>query len=137
MNAPDLPNHIATTKLQFRSTLFRRVVTSAVALSIACAALVAESRVTRFVVEDRQPYAGGESFGTSGPFERLTGTAYMEVDPHHPLNAVIVNLDNPRNWNTEVYAVAVICLILTTAATGARLYSRAFVTKKLHIEDCE
>ena len=98
MNVSDLPNHIAMRKLQFRSVLLRRVVTSAVALSIACAALVAESRVTRFVVDDRQPYADGASFGTSGPFERLTGTAYMEVDPHHPLNAVIVNLDKaPRN----------------------------------------
>ncbi|KAH7131786.1 hypothetical protein B0J11DRAFT_520121 [Dendryphion nanum] len=48
---------------------------------------------------------------------------------------VKVNLDNPHNWNAEVYAVAAICLLLATGATLARLYSRAVVTKKLHLED--
>ncbi|HZA50968.1 MAG TPA: alpha/beta hydrolase domain-containing protein [Myxococcaceae bacterium] len=58
----------------------------------------AEARVVRFVVEDRQPYAGGEQFGNSGSFERLIGTASMEVDPADPLNAIIVNLDKaPKN----------------------------------------
>jgi hypothetical protein len=38
------------------------------------------------------------AWGTAGAYERLDGTAYMEVDPHDPLNAVIVNLDKaPRN----------------------------------------
>jgi hypothetical protein len=33
-----------------------------------------------------------------GAFERLEGTAYFEVDPNDPLNAVIVNIDRaPRN----------------------------------------
>ena len=32
-------------------------------------------------------------WGTAGAYERLKGTAYMEVDPRDPLNAVIVNLD--------------------------------------------
>ncbi len=37
-------------------------------------------------------------WGTAGAYERLKGTAYMEVDPRDPLNAVIVNLDRaPRN----------------------------------------
>jgi hypothetical protein len=38
------------------------------------------------------------SYGDAGPYERLDGTAYMEVSPYDPLNAVIVNLDKaPRN----------------------------------------
>ena len=38
------------------------------------------------------------SFGSAGAYERLDGTAYFEVDPKDPLNAVIVNLDRaPRN----------------------------------------
>jgi alpha/beta hydrolase family protein len=64
--------------------------TALVALSIA---QVVDARVTRFVVEDRVPFAGGMEWGTAGAYERLKGTAYMEVDPRDPLDAVIVNLD--------------------------------------------
>jgi len=57
-----------------------------------------EARVTRFVVEQRRLFNNGSSWGSAGPYERLDGTAYMEVDPRDPLNAVIVNLDKaPRN----------------------------------------
>lgn len=58
----------------------------------------AEARVVRFVVEERVSFASGMEWGTAGPYERLKGTAYMEVDQNDPLNAVIVNLDKaPRN----------------------------------------
>ena len=57
-----------------------------------------EAEVVRFVVEQRRPVASGVAFGDVGPYERLDGTAYMEVDPRDPLNAVVVNLDRaPRN----------------------------------------
>ena len=57
-----------------------------------------EAEVVRLVVEQRRSVASGMSFGDVGPYERLDGTAYMEVDPRDPLNAVIVNLDRaPRN----------------------------------------
>lgn len=57
-----------------------------------------EARVVRFVVEQTRSFAGGMSFGSVGPYQRLDGTAYMEVDPHDPLNAAIVDLDKaPRN----------------------------------------
>src|SRR5690242_4701037 len=56
------------------------------------------ARVVRFVVEQTRSFADGMSFGDVGPYQRLDGTAYMEVDPRDPLNAVIVNLDKaPRN----------------------------------------
>ena len=64
----------------------------------AVAATPAEARVVRIEVERTTPHAGGKAFGDAGPFERLDGTAHMEVDPHDPRNAVIVNLDRaPRN----------------------------------------
>jgi hypothetical protein len=67
-------------------------------LTLAAIPRSAEARVTQFVVEQRRAFAGGMAWGESGPYERLDGTAYMEVDPHDPLNAVIVNLDKaPRN----------------------------------------
>src|SRR6266705_2452610 len=57
-----------------------------------------EARVVRFVVEQKRPLAEGTTFGGAGAYERLDGTAYFEVDPKDPLNAVIVNLDKaPRN----------------------------------------
>jgi hypothetical protein len=57
-----------------------------------------EARVVRFVVEQQRSFADGAEWGTSGAYERLDGTAYMEVDPRDPLNAGIVNLDKaPRN----------------------------------------
>src|SRR5436309_8640922 len=57
-----------------------------------------EARVVRFVVEQKVVFDTGNSWGTAGAYERLKGTAYMEVDPRDPLNAVIVNLDKaPRN----------------------------------------
>ena len=67
-------------------------------LLAALAAPAVDARVMRIVVERTTPYAGGQAFGDVGPFERLDGTVYMEVDPADPLNAVIVNLDRaPRN----------------------------------------
>jgi hypothetical protein len=56
-----------------------------------------DARVVRFVVEQKRPIAEGESFGDVGPYERLDGTVYIEVDPRDPLNKGIVNLDKaPR-----------------------------------------
>ena len=41
---------------------------------------------------------GGIQFGSAGPYEKIIGRAFGEVDPSHPLNAEIVNLDKaPRN----------------------------------------
>ena len=77
----------------------RRLAFTYVVLAIASLATAeSQARVTRFVVEVREPYAGGATFGPSGDFERLVGTATMEVDPADSLNKVIVNLDKaPRN----------------------------------------
>ena len=58
----------------------------------------ADARVVKFVVEQKRPFADGTAYGAVGAYERLDGTAYFEVDPKDPLNAVIVNLDKaPRN----------------------------------------
>jgi hypothetical protein len=50
--------------------------------------------VLQIEVTDREsPVFGGTKFGTVGPYERLHGTVFGELDPAHPLNAGIVNLD--------------------------------------------
>src|SRR5436189_6465590 len=52
-----------------------------------------EARVVRLVVEQTRRIADGKSWGEVGPYERLDGTVYIEVDPRDPLNAGILNLD--------------------------------------------
>src|SRR5713101_10057118 len=57
-----------------------------------------EARLVALVVEQQGSFVGGIDWGDTGPYERLLGTAYMEVDPRDPLNALIVDLDNaPKN----------------------------------------
>lgn len=43
-------------------------------------------------VDRQQPFAGGMSFGEVGPYERLVGSLYLEVDPDHPANERITDL---------------------------------------------
>lgn len=81
----------------------RTVALAVVLLLATILAPASAAHVVRFVVELREPFAGGVSWGTSGAYERLRGTAYMEVDPNDPLNAVIVDLDRaPRNARGRV-----------------------------------
>jgi hypothetical protein len=68
-----------------------------------CAAPSVDARLTRLDVQQREVVAGGESFGAAGGYERLSGTAYFEVDPKDPRNAVVFDLDKaPRNARGQV-----------------------------------
>jgi len=59
---------------------------------------ISEARLVRLSVETREAFVGGISWGNTGPYERLLGTAHMEVNPRDALNRSIVDLDNaPRN----------------------------------------
>ena len=50
--------------------------------------------VRRIEVSEREsPVFGGTEFGAVGPYERLHGAVFGELDPMHPLNVGIVNLD--------------------------------------------
>src|SRR5262249_47676877 len=66
--------------------------------------------LTRLQINRIEPFADGMTFGAAGSYVRLVGTAYGELDPQHPRNAVIVNIDKaPRNtrgcveYDTDVY----------------------------------
>jgi hypothetical protein len=51
----------------------------------------------------REPFAGGKSFGETGPYERIIAVARFEVDPNHPRNRIIVDLDKaPCNVRGKV-----------------------------------
>ena len=55
------------------------------------------------VTERERPVFGGAEFGAAGPYERLHGTIFGELDPTHPLNVGIVNLDRAaRNAHGNV-----------------------------------
>jgi len=46
-----------------------------------------------FGLSEREAFAGGETFGETGAYERLTGRAVFSVDPHDPAQHQIVDLD--------------------------------------------
>ena len=47
---------------------------------------------------DRQPFADGQSFGDTGPYERLKGRAHYRVDPLAAAQAGVVDIQHaPRD----------------------------------------
>jgi len=75
---------------------FGKIVIAGATLAI-CAA-TAQARVTQIEIVKREPFAGGQSFGSVGAYEKVVGRFHGELDPKSPLNAIIVDLDNaPRN----------------------------------------
>jgi hypothetical protein len=75
---------------------------SALAGLVVLAALAppaAEARIVRLeLTRVETPTFGGASFDPVGQYERLVGRAYGEVDPAHPLNAIIQDIAlAPRN----------------------------------------
>src|SRR5205085_7579140 len=58
----------------------------------------ADAKITNIVIAKRMPVFEGATFGAVGAYEQLDGTAYGEVDPRDPLNAMIQDLElAPRN----------------------------------------
>src|SRR5579871_219665 len=61
-------------------------------------------------ITQHEPFAGGTSFGDTGSYEKLVGTAHMLADPNDPHNALITDLGKaPRDANglveysTDIY----------------------------------
>ncbi|HEX7272781.1 MAG TPA: alpha/beta hydrolase domain-containing protein [Casimicrobiaceae bacterium] len=63
----------------------------------------ADARITQLTITSQTAAFGGASFGTVGTYQNLVGTAYGEVDPNDPLNAIITDIAlAPRNANGMV-----------------------------------
>ena len=81
--------------------------------ALLAAATAAQARITRIVITRvERPTFGGASFGSVGQFEKLVGTAYGEVDPKDPHNAIIQDIAlAPRNahgmveYSADVYII--------------------------------
>jgi hypothetical protein len=60
-----------------------------------------EARITRIVIDparSQSPTFEGRSFGTVGQYEKFRGTAFGELDPNDPRNALITDIEfAPRN----------------------------------------
>ncbi len=84
----------------------------AITASAVLAATVAEARITRIdITSAESPTFGGTSFGTVGPYEKLRGTAYGEVDPADPRNALITDIElAPRTAGKVQYSMDIYIL---------------------------
>src|SRR5262249_10057860 len=68
--------------------------------------------VTRLEITSRRPYADGATFGEAGAYERLDGVLHYAVDPAHPANRLIVDLDRaPRDPEGRVHFSGDFCLL--------------------------
>jgi hypothetical protein len=82
--------------------LHRIVSVTALAVALLSAA-DACAKITRIEITRVEPAFGGENFDPVGPYERVIGKAYGEVDPKDPLNAIIQDIElAPRNARGSV-----------------------------------
>src|SRR6187431_931545 len=59
--------------------------------------------VTRVAITSRTVVANGQWFGAAGPYEKIAGTVYFELDPSDPHNKAIADIDlAPRNARGRV-----------------------------------
>jgi hypothetical protein len=76
-------------------------------VALLCLTATADAKVTRLEIISRADVAGGKAFGAAGPYEKIVGKLYFEVDPNAARNRVIVDLDKaPRNPRGMVEFVA-------------------------------
>jgi hypothetical protein len=62
------------------------------------------AEVTRVSILSRSTVAGGQSFGNTGPYEKLIARIEFALDPAHPRNKAIVDLDlAPRGPDKRVH----------------------------------
>jgi hypothetical protein len=80
---------------------------------VAFAGHVARAEVARFEIASRTEVLGGKPFGTAGAYEKIIGKVFFSVDPTHPRNATIVDLDKaPRDaaghviFSADLYVLA-------------------------------
>lgn len=89
--------------------ILRRAMLVLPAVAVLLVATSTQARITRVEIDCKRsesptfcpgqsPTFGSRAFGTVGPYEKLRGTAYGEVDPHDRRNAVITDIAlAPRN----------------------------------------
>ena len=74
--------------------------------------------VVRIDITGRELLAGGEAFDRVGPYEYLQGTAHFAVDPAHPRNTVITDLELAARQADGTVAFAADFAMLRPADAG-------------------
>jgi Alpha/beta hydrolase domain len=83
-------------------THVRLALTVLFSVSVALTATV-RAEVTKIEIASRADVLGGKAFGPAGSYEKLVGKVYYSVDPKHPRNTPIVDIDNaPRDASGRV-----------------------------------
>src|SRR6516225_2084934 len=84
-----------------------------IAAAATCASYCAQAEVTRIEIASRTDVLGGKQFGASGAYEKIVGKVFFSVDPAHPRNKAIVDLDKaPRDaagrvtFSADLYVLA-------------------------------
>src|SRR5262245_13503507 len=71
--------------------------------AVACASYCAQAEVTRIEIASRTDVLGGKPLGAAGAYEKIVGRVFFSVDPAHPRNKAIVDLDKaPRDADGRV-----------------------------------
>src|SRR5262245_8456804 len=69
-----------------------------------------------FEIKTCSPFVQGKAFGDVGPYQQLDGTVHFAVDPHHPSNAGITDLQRtPRDAQGLVPCAADVRLLMPVA----------------------
>src|SRR6202521_2210217 len=105
-----------------------RTLVGAMAIGIFCSVVVTEARVTHIeILKVEAVTPGGVPDPGAGPFEKITGKAYGELDPKDPKNALITDIQfAPRNARGKVEYVGTFSLmkpIDMSKASGVLMYS--------------
>ncbi len=85
-----------------------RTLLSLAAAACLAAALPAQARVTRIVIDDTQPLANAA--GQTIAYQQISGRAFGELDPRDPLNALIQDIELGKDADGRVRYVATFVL---------------------------
>ena len=86
-----------------------------------CSAPFAAAEVTRVEIASRTPWLGGRALGKVGPYEKLQGRIYFEVDPESPASRGIADIGlAPRNPKGRVEFSSNFVLVRPRDAARAR-----------------
>jgi hypothetical protein len=113
------------------------------AAALLCA-LPATAKVKRIVIDktkSESPAFSGKSFGKTGPYEKIVGRAFGELDPKDPHNTIIQDIQlAPRNSRGMVEYVATFTLtkpVNMDKSSKVMLYEVANRGRKVEIEGGE
>src|SRR5262245_38165001 len=112
-----------TTGRTTRTSILAGLALALAAGGLLAAAPAADARITRIVIDparSQSPTFGGRAFGTVGQYEKLRGTAFGELDPADPKNAIITDIElAPRNASGKVeYSTDIFILKPINLANG-------------------